>query len=64
MFLTNINEDDFLSGDIWEKHYAVVRVLEIIGEAASSLSTELKTNFPNIPWRLMSDMRNKIIHGI
>lgn len=62
IFLTDVNEADFLSGDVWEKHYAVVRGLEIIGEAASSLSTELKTEFSDIPWRLMSDMRNKIIH--
>jgi len=41
---------------------AVVRNLEIIGEAAKNLSKETKSQYPEIPWREMADMRNKLIH--
>jgi len=41
---------------------AVVRELEIIGEAANRLSGELVNSHPNIPWRDMVDMRNVLIH--
>ncbi|MBI5306391.1 DUF86 domain-containing protein [Candidatus Wolfebacteria bacterium] len=41
---------------------AVVRELEIIGEAANNLSDEFKNNYPKIPFRDMIDMRNVLIH--
>jgi len=40
---------------------AVIRNLEIIGEAVSKLSESLKTE--NGPWRQISGMRNRLIHG-
>lgn len=41
---------------------AVVRELEIIGEAASHVFDELKQSHPEIPWRDVVSMRNKLIH--
>jgi len=41
---------------------AVIRQLEIIGEATKRISKELKENNPNIPWIDMSGMRDKLIH--
>lgn len=41
---------------------AVCRSLEIIGEATSKLIPEIKMRYDNVPWREMSDIRNKIIH--
>ena len=41
---------------------AVVRNLEIIGEATRSVSEATKGTHPEVPWRDMSDMRNKVIH--
>ncbi len=41
---------------------AVVRNLEIIGEAANNIPQELKNNYSTIPWREMISMRNKIMH--
>ncbi|MCK6462683.1 MAG: DUF86 domain-containing protein [Candidatus Pacebacteria bacterium] len=41
---------------------AVVRELEIIGEAANNLSDDFKKKHPEIPFRDMSDMRNVLIH--
>lgn len=41
---------------------AVVRELEIIGEAASNVSGEFKRAHPKIPFRDAADMRNRLIH--
>lgn len=41
---------------------AVIRQLEIIGEAARLLPDELKTANPHVPWRDISGMRNHLIH--
>lgn len=41
---------------------AVIRNLEIIGEAAKNLSKDLKEKYPEIPWRKMVSMRNKVVH--
>ena len=45
-----------------EKYEAVNRKFEIIGEAAHRLSPEAKNQFPEIPWRLLTAMRNILIH--
>lgn len=42
---------------------AVIRNLEIIGEAANKLSPELQASNPDIPWADMIGMRNRLIHG-
>jgi uncharacterized protein with HEPN domain len=41
---------------------AVVRNFIIIGEAASRLPEDVKNTHQDIPWRLMSDMRNFAVH--
>ena len=41
---------------------AVVRNIEIIGEATRGVSEATKAAHPELPWRDMSDMRNKVIH--
>ena len=41
---------------------AVVRNLEIIGEATKNLSTGLKKSSPKIPWKDLMGMRDKMIH--
>jgi len=42
--------------------YAVIRALEIIGEASKKIPKEVKENYFWIPWRFMSGMRDKLIH--
>jgi len=42
---------------------ALARLLEILGEAASAVSPELRAENPNIPWREPVGMRNRLIHG-
>lgn len=41
---------------------AVIRNFEIIGEAANRISPELKQEKKNVPWRMLSDFRNRLIH--
>lgn len=41
---------------------AVVRNLEIIGEAVNKLPTDFKLKYKDIPWQKMIGMRNKVIH--
>ena len=45
-----------------EKYEAVNRKFEIIGEAARRLSPETRKAFPEIPWKLVTAMRNILIH--
>lgn len=42
---------------------AVLRNLEIIGEASKLLSDERREEHPDIPWSAMAGMRDKLIHG-
>ena len=41
---------------------AVIRALEILGEASKGISPKLKEQFPDVPWKFMANMRNKLIH--
>jgi uncharacterized protein with HEPN domain len=41
---------------------AVIRNLETIGEAAKHLPDELKSRYPEIPWKPISGMRDRLIH--
>ena len=41
---------------------AIIRNLEIIGEAAKNLSSEFKSRHRGVEWRKISDMRNILIH--
>jgi len=43
--------------------HSLVRLFEIIGEAAVQISDELKENAPEIPWPVIIGMRNRLIHA-
>ena len=43
--------------------YASVHLIEIIGEAVSSITSELKQKYSTIPWKHIIGMRNRLIHG-
>lgn len=45
-----------------EKQDAVIRRIEIIGEAVKSISFETREKYPQIPWREMAGMRDIVIH--
>ena len=42
---------------------AVVKCVEIIGEAASKISSETQAETPNLPWSDMINMRHRLVHG-
>lgn len=42
---------------------AVIRHLEIVGEAATRVSEDAQDRFDDVPWRDITGMRNKLIHG-
>ena len=42
---------------------ALVRLLEIIGEAAARTPEEERTLYPDIPWQEIVSLRNRLIHG-
>ena len=41
---------------------AVIRSIEVIGEAASRISGEFREEHPDIPWQKIIGMRNRLIH--
>lgn len=42
---------------------ALVQLIEIVGEAAGRVPSEVRESYPPVPWQLAADMRNKLIHG-
>jgi uncharacterized protein with HEPN domain/predicted nucleotidyltransferase len=59
-FIAGISLEDFKSNE--EKYEAVNRKFSIIGEAARRLSPEALKTFPEMPWKLITAMRNILIH--
>jgi len=60
-FMHGVSKDDFFENR--EKQYAVLRALEIIGEATKNLSNELKAKNPSVDWKNIAGMRDKLIHA-
>ncbi len=42
---------------------AVIRCIEVIGEATKNIPTDIRDKYQSIPWRDMAGMRDKVIHG-
>lgn len=42
---------------------SLIKEIEIIGEAASKISTSFRKTYPNIPWEIVVGARNRLIHG-
>ena len=59
-FVAGVEFEAFQTND--EKVFAVIRALEIIGEAARHISPALRARYPEVPWREVAGMRNKLIH--
>jgi uncharacterized protein with HEPN domain len=56
----NRSADDLLKDDYFS--HAVIRAIEVIGEASKNISPSLKTRYPDVEWRQMAGMRDKVIH--
>ena len=58
--MQGLDYDDFCKDD--KALYAVIRALEIIGEAARQIPEKVRENNPETPWREIAGMRNKLTH--
>ncbi len=59
-FTQGIGLEEFEADD--KTIFAVVRALEIIGEASKKIPQSLKKHYASIPWREMTGIRDKLIH--
>lgn len=55
-----IQKESFLADEVLKR--AIVRSLEIIGEAVKQLPTELTSQQPQIPWKAIARTRDRLIH--
>ena len=60
-YLQGVDELSFLTNTLLQD--AVIRNLEVIGEACVNVSAELTQNNPDIPWQKASAIRNRLVHG-
>lgn len=60
VFIDGIDFEQFQADD--KTSSAVLRKLEIIGEAVKHLPDKVKENYKGIPWKEMAGMRDKLIH--
>ena len=60
-FVGNMNYDEFISDD--KTTCAVIRKLEIIGEASKNIPAFIRQKYEALPWKDMARMRDKISHG-
>ncbi len=59
-FVRDVRFFDFQRNE--EKIFAVVRALEVIGEAARQIPKSLRDKYPEVPWIKAVGMRDKVIH--
>jgi uncharacterized protein with HEPN domain len=59
-FVGAIDFDGFQSSDMISS--AVIRKFEIIGEAAKNIPEDIRSKYPQIPWKEMAGMRDRLIH--
>jgi uncharacterized protein with HEPN domain len=60
-FVKGLDEAAFLNSRLHQN--AVIRALEVIGEAAGRVSTATHAAHREIPWREITGMRHRLIHG-
>ncbi len=56
----HLDKNAFLHSETLKR--AFVRSIEIIGEASKKIGSELKQRYPNVEWRAMAAMRDRLVH--
>jgi uncharacterized protein with HEPN domain len=59
-FSAGLNNEAFSKDE--KTIYAVIRAVEVIGEAASNIPEDIRSQYAEIPWREIKGMRNKLVH--
>lgn len=60
-YTEDMKREDFMSSNLHQD--AVIRQVEVIGEAARKVSEETRKRHTEVPWKDMAGMRDKLIHG-
>ena len=60
-YMNSVSHEEFLRNRLLQD--GVIRQLEVMGEAARNISEELRNEYPEIPWRQMIGLRNRMIHA-
>lgn len=60
-FTQGMDYEQFAADD--KTVFAVIRALEIIGEASKKIPKSVKDKYPSVPWREIAGIRDKLIHG-
>ena len=60
-FLRGMDQAGFMASRLHQN--AVIRSLEVVGEAAGKVSPAMQAAHPEIPWRDITGMRHRLIHG-
>jgi uncharacterized protein with HEPN domain len=61
LYATGFSQAEFFQNQLHVD--ATLRNLELIGEAASKIPADVRSENPDIPWRLLIALRNWLIHG-
>ena len=59
-YLADTDETGFHTSGLHQD--AIIRQIQIIGEAAKRVATEVTSKYPEIPWRDIAGMRDKLVH--
>ena len=59
-FTAGMTFDDFKKDE--KTVFAVVRALEVVGEATKFIPSSVRNKFKDVPWKAMAGMRDKLIH--
>ncbi len=59
-FTQGATQEHFLGDELMQ--HGIMRLIEILGEAARNVSPELRQAHPEIPWKGIIGMRNRVVH--
>ncbi len=57
----SVGKEKFFATSSWQD--AIMRKLEIIGEASKRISEETKLKYPDVPWKKMAGLRDILVHA-